>query len=72
MPILFTAVFGLVALLAVLLIWVLMSGPSMRRRGGDGGGSAAPVVTPPATPAKTDTPKVDMSGDTGDAGGGGE
>lgn len=52
MPILFTAVFGLVALLAVLLLWVLLGGNEYRRRTGHAG-KAAPVVTPPAPEPKT-------------------
>jgi len=49
MPILFTAVFGLVALLAVLLIWVLVGGNDYRQR--TGYKRRASPATP--TPAKT-------------------
>ena len=51
MPILFTAVFGLVALLAVLLLWVLLGGNEYRRRTGHAR-TAAPASTPPAPEPK--------------------
>jgi|GEM_PF-3573816 len=65
MPILFTAVFGLVALLAVLLLWVLLGGKDYRRRTAH---VRKPVVTPPAPePKRGEGSDGDpASGDTAD------
>ncbi len=52
MPILFTAVFGLVALLAVLLLWVLLGGNEYRRRTGHAR-TATPAAPQPAPAPKT-------------------
>lgn len=51
MSILFTAVFGLVALLAVLLLWVLLGGNEYRRRTGHVH-SARPAAPQPAPAPK--------------------